>query len=108
MSLSRRAAFPAAACRVAPKLRAIIVGTRCCGRRLATAAQKEVSMVAFEPDRGDTCAMKAKAAHRSFVTRSIRAARLKDSVLAPVDPLSRPQPFLVQALRLRSRKSPRG
>lgn len=50
--------------------------------------------------------MKAKAAHRSFVTTSIRAQRPKDPAAGPADPLLRPRPFLVQTLRLRQRPSP--
>lgn len=52
--------------------------------------------------------MKAKAASRSSAPISIRTTRLKGLSLAPVTVLSRPQPFLVQALLLRSRKATRG
>ena len=51
--------------------------------------------------------MKAKAAPRPFVTKSIRAMRAKGSSHASLDPQSRARPFLVQALRLRQRKPPR-
>lgn len=53
--------------------------------------------------------MKAKAAAASFPTSATRAARTKPSLPAADsgNALARPQPFLVQALRLRSRKADR-
>jgi hypothetical protein len=57
-------------------------------------------------NRAKLSTMKAKRADRSFPVASIRAARWK-VVSRPADasePISRPRPFLVHALPLRSRK----
>ena len=63
-------------------------------------------MVAFAAKRKDTCRMKVTAASRSFVRASVRTIQPKR--LATLDAVSRAQPFLVQALRLRlHRPAPR-
>jgi hypothetical protein len=52
--------------------------------------------------------MKTKAARRPLVTKSRRTApSQRDSRAGATDSLSRPQPFLVQALRLRTRRPAR-
>lgn len=52
--------------------------------------------------------MKTKAARRPFVTKSRRTVpSQRDLRAGATDSLSRPQPFLVQALRLRTRRPAR-
>jgi hypothetical protein len=60
-------------------------------------------------EKGDTVPMKSKSAGRTFITKSVRASRLKAVPRAhdPGDPSPQPRPFLVHALRLRSRKPTR-
>jgi hypothetical protein len=50
--------------------------------------------------------MKAKSPDRSFVSKPLQLARTKAlaHAVGASDPLSRARPFLVHALRLRSRK----
>ena len=52
--------------------------------------------------------MKANAARRSFVTQAVPTEQSQPGACAAATtPLLRPRPFLVQALRLRSRRSAR-